>query len=209
MKHQHIIKLITILLGLYQQTSLNAKNFPSQGHEFPILEENFSNLFQKKLGNIPERQLQYSKELQKNIIKNSKNLSPIPFLQDVQEYHKRSLDPSITTKEDYTDANGNIVVAKGTVINPLDTITLNTGLLFFDGSSQKHIAWAKRQVGDNKWILTNGNPLDLEEIEEREVFFDQRGIYTQKFHIHKIPCKITQESNYLLIEEMPAEDSNS
>jgi len=53
------------------------------------------------------------------------------------------------------------------------------------------------------WILVKGSPFELEEKKERPVYFDQGGALSEKFGIRSIPCRITQQGEKLLIEEIP------
>ncbi|MCB1082785.1 MAG: conjugal transfer protein TraW, partial [Simkania sp.] len=64
------------------------------------------------------------------------------------------------------------------------------------------------QEGEFKWILTNGNPLKLQEEKERSVFFDQGGFYSKRFQIKRIPCRITQAGKVLLVEEIPIKEGD-
>ena len=82
-------------------------------------------------------------------------------------------------------------------------MTLDSGLLFFDGSNPKHIKWADSQEGEYKWILIAGDPLKLQEEKNHPVFFDQGGMYSRKFQVERVPCRITQSGEVLLVEEIP------
>ena len=73
--------------------------------------------------------------------------------------------------------------------------------LFFDGSNEKHVEWAKKQEPSALWILVKGSPIALGEKEGREVFFDQFGMYTSRFHIEHIPAKAFVSGESILVEE--------
>lgn len=74
-------------------------------------------------------------------------------------------------------------------------------LLFFDGSNEKQIQWAKSQEPGALWILVKGSPIALGEKEGREVFFDQFGIYTSRLNIEHIPAKAVVRGDRIVVEE--------
>lgn len=88
-------------------------------------------------------------------------------------------------------------------VNSLEIRPLSCGLLLFDGTNPEHIKWAKAQVGEFKWVLINGSPLELETQENRPIFFDQGGVICHQFDIANVPCRVLQEGKRLLIEEIP------
>ena len=52
------------------------------------------------------------------------------------------LDPAITVARDIRTADGALIAAAGTRVNPLDRIGLTRDLLFVDGRREAEIAWA-------------------------------------------------------------------
>ncbi len=110
-------------------------------------------------------------------------------------------DPTIVVKEEIKDSQGKTLVPKGTRVNPLEKTPLLEELLFIDGKDSAQVAWAKSQQG--KWILTSGRPIELEDHENRPIYFDQAGYLTKKLEIQALPARVTQEHNRLRIEEIP------
>lgn len=183
---------------------------PLQGehHEntFPIEEESLAQVIQDKLQAIPDEVLKEKQEAwKKALLKRLQSPSPVQGISKATEYRCTIFDPSITVNQDITDLYGNQIAEKGMVINPLEKTSLSSGLLLFDGTRPEHIAWAKSQEGEFKWILVNGSPLELENQEGRPVFFDQGGFICRKFEIANVPCRILQQGKRLMIEEMPIE----
>lgn len=185
---------------LFYQTSAIAKDFGYNGHAFPIEEESLARLIQKKMR---EAFLQDRwGALQQSLIEQAIHPKPVMGLQEAHQTRSFLLDPSFTVKEDLHNHTGKIFAQKGTQINPLHHTSLSSGLLFFDGDNEKHLAWAKEQQGHFKWILVKGNPIRLEEQEKIPVYFDQHGFYIRQFRIEHIPAKVSQQGSYLLIEEV-------
>ena len=68
----------------------------------------------------------------------------------------------------------------GTMVNPLDTVSLSQALLFIDARDAAQVERAQRKLIDErqgkvKVILTGGSYLDLMRRWKRPVFFDQQG----------------------------------
>lgn len=188
-----------LCITLFSCSILMARDFPVEGQVFPIAEENLLEILEKNLKEPSQKQ---QEKWQKILEEKVKRPTPVQGLQEAKEYKSWYFDPTTTFEEEATDLEGNVIVSAGTKINPLETLSLQTGLLFLDGDHDDHIEWAKAQEGEFKWILVKGSPLALEEKEERNIYFDQGGFLCQIFSIKNIPCRITQEGNQLLVEEI-------
>lgn len=195
--------MATILALIFFWIPFNciAKDFGTHGTVYPIQEEDIVEFLKSRLQSMTNEEItNINHQFKERCINKLKE--PIPInISNAEVYRSYTFDPSVTAKDDILDSKGNIVVKKGTKVNPLDTISLQEELLFFDGSNERHLEWAKSIEG--KWILTKGRPLELEEEENRAVYFDQKGVLIEKFKIKSIPAKVSQKGNLLLIEEIP------
>lgn len=183
---------------------LESKDFGIQGELFSILEENLILFLQKQLSSKnPAPTSQTLIEQIKERAKHPKlSFVPTNATQNRISYY----DPTYIVPESIKDKAGNIIVQKGTQINPLKHLPLSNILLFFDGNNPHHIEWAREQKEPAKWILVTGNPFKLEEQEKRPVYFDQNGFSINKFKLEHIPVRITQEGLLLKIEEIHLKD---
>jgi len=115
-------------------------------------------------------------------------------------------DPSMVVPYAITDAEGRIIVAPGTTVNPLDTVSLSKHLLFFDARDAEQVKRAKALLeqhrGKVKLILTGGSYLDLMKRWKMPVFFDQQGLITTKLRIQHVPALVYQEGRRLRIDEI-------
>ncbi len=115
-------------------------------------------------------------------------------------------DPSIVVSTPITDADGRVIVAPGTVVNPLDTVSLSQPLVFLDGRDANQVTRAQRLIAERggraKVILTGGSYLDLMRRWKRPVFFDQQGAITEKLGIRHVPAIVYQEGKRLRIDEI-------
>jgi conjugal transfer pilus assembly protein TraW len=119
--------------------------------------------------------------------------------------------------QDITDHRGQLIHAKGTKINPLETVSLSQDLIFFDGDDEEQVAWVKGKMSIDgpqdsssskqyKVILVKGPPLSLSEEWGLPIFFDQGGVLTKKLGITHVPALVSQEGLHLRIEEIALQD---
>ncbi len=197
-----IKSLLLFLIILLSASLVDARDLGFQGETFSIKEENLKEVIQSKAESSRFDAAQ--KRLVAEKIQNEGELfKKVSWLEKALKYTCFFYSPSKTLYEDILDAEGKVLHKKGTEVNPLDHITLDSGLLFFDGSDPRQVEWAESQEGEFKWILIAGSPLKLQEEKERPIFFDQGGVYSKKFGLKRFPCRITQSGTSLLIEEIP------
>jgi conjugal transfer pilus assembly protein TraW len=114
-------------------------------------------------------------------------------------------NPAVRVNEDVKDASGRIVAKAGTMVSPLDYVSMDRWLLFFDGSDPKQVTFAKSVAEKYDWavkpILVAGGPLDLQRVWKRRVYFDQGGFLVRKLGIQNVPALVTQEGKELRIDE--------
>ena len=115
-------------------------------------------------------------------------------------------DPSIEVPYPITDPEGRVLVAPGTRVNPLDTVSLSRPLLFLDARDEDQISRAARLLDEHrgalKLILTGGSYLKLMRRLKQPVFFDQQGSLTAKLGIRHVPALVTQDGKQLRIDEL-------
>ena len=173
-----------------------AKDFGREGHVFQIVEDNLKEHLQKKLQTLPEE------EITRKLAHAAKHPKPVQ-LPETSIKRSFTYDPTYILPETIKGENGEIIARKGEKVSPLANVQLSEGLLFFDGSNPKHVKWAESQIGEFQWILVKGSPFELEEEKKRPVYFDQGGALSEKFGLRSVPCRITQQEEKLLIEEIP------
>jgi len=115
-------------------------------------------------------------------------------------------DPSIVVPYAITDAEGKVIVAPGTRVNPLDTVSLSKTLLFFDARDGTQVKRARslldQQQGKVKLILTGGSYLELMRRWQVPVFYDQNGGLVAKLGIQHVPAMVSQDGRRLRIDEL-------
>ena len=131
---------------------------------------------------------------------------PIPGVSTVEKAGVRYFDPTWTLNEDLFDDDGNIMAAKGTVVNPLEVMPISKKLFFFDGRDVAQVEMAKKfavQYGNEFTpILTAGSWLDLSNELQQAVYFDQGGKMTTRLTVTVVPSLVSQEGKLMRIEEL-------
>jgi conjugal transfer pilus assembly protein TraW len=114
-------------------------------------------------------------------------------------------DPTISAERDIADQKGRIIIARGTRVNPLDTVPLRAPLVFLDGDDPAQLAWASARYGKTnaKLILVRGAPLALMKARQRRFYFDQGGALVTHFGIRAVPAVVEQQGRVLRITETP------
>ena len=132
--------------------------------------------------------------------------APVAGLARARQARRFHHDPSIVVQEAILDSDGRVIVPPGTVVNPLDTVTLSQALLFIDARDREQVARARKLIderqGKVKVILTGGSYLDLMRRWQRPVFYDQEGTLTTKLGIRQVPALVTQDGRRLRIDEL-------
>jgi conjugal transfer pilus assembly protein TraW len=132
------------------------------------------------------------------------NPAPVAGLTPASESRSWTYDPAMTLSADIRDANGTLIAARGTRVNPLDLVTLPHTLLFVDGTSDEQIAWAEAQGDDAhvSIILVAGSPFAKMRALQRRVWFDQGGVLTARFGIAHTPALVRQQGKVLQVGEV-------
>jgi len=128
---------------------------------------------------------------------------PVAGVTPALEDRSRLFDPSIRVAEDIRDHEGRLIAKAGTLINPLDYVTLSKDLLFVDGRDEAQVAWALGIKRPAKIVLVAGSVAALMREHKRALYFDQKGLLTRRFQIAAVPASVSQDGRRLRIREFP------
>jgi len=201
--------LSRLLLGicLLYPSIIFAKDVGVIGQFFPILEPDLLAYMQAKAAKMLQdgEWADKMQSLQMSTKTALENLTPVAGITPTSVARTWTLDPTITLQHTIYGANGQVIVPAGTTINPLDKMSLNETLIFFDARDKSQIAWAKSFLdnakGQVKLILVAGNWIDLSKAWQRQVFFDVHGTITHRLQITHVPSVVTQQGRFLKIDE--------
>ena len=129
-----------------------------------------------------------------------------PGIAPATRERSRLWDAAITVARDIRTADGVVIAAAGTRVNPLERMTLVRDLLFVDGRREAEIAWALSHDRPAKIVLLAGRPLDLMRRHRRPFFFDQGGRLAARFGLRLTPSLVEQAGSRLRITEVPVKD---
>ncbi|HHH46126.1 MAG TPA: type-F conjugative transfer system protein TraW [Thiotrichales bacterium] len=128
------------------------------------------------------------------------------------ERSKRLMDPTLVVPYDIRDAEGNLLYAAGTRVNPLDRVSLSAPLLFIDATDDDQVDLAARlaeqdETGALRVILVDGPYTDTAKRLGRQIWFDQRGYIAGELGLEAVPTLVYQRAKHLVIEQIPPEVS--
>lgn len=205
MKKERLMKLVFLMF--LSLTFLAAKDLGTFGETFPIAEKSLLEVIKTKLQKLQDegRLALHQEEIKARLLKTIYRPSPVEGIKTTKEPRTYTYDPSIIIPSDLKDHEGRIIQTTGTVINPLNTVSLSKALLFIDGDDEKQVSWALAQnksAPAPKIILISGSPFELMEKHDLRFYFDQGGAITKKFKIAQVPARVTQSGLILKIEEV-------
>lgn len=192
---------------LFACSSAQARNLGALGPTYPIQERNLIEVMQEKMA---EKQAngeinaihEHMAEQAVNYVKRPPGMS----LPRAVERRVSSFSPLYVLDRDIRDADGKLLFAKGTTVNPLKIKPLTKVLCFIDGDDEQQVEWMMSACTDNpanKLILVNGNYQALMEKLNTRLYFDQQGWLVNKFHIQALPAVVKQQGQDLYVEEVP------
>lgn len=151
--------------------------------------------------------------LQKEAVERSKRSLEEP--QAVTGLHKADrnrtfyFDPSFRVANTIHDHEGRVVAQAGSVVNPLDYVSMPQHMLFFDGADPVQVRMAdslhQHYKGQIKLILVKGRPFKLSKERGFQIYFDQGGALVRKLGIDAVPALVSQDAKRLRIDELKTE----
>ncbi|MEZ8618387.1 type-F conjugative transfer system protein TraW [Vibrio splendidus] len=209
-------KVLGLTLLAIAPTALS-QQFGRQGELFPIAEVDMLQWINSRLthleatGETAKMQQQFVDNVENNV----RRPPPVKGLTATTAPNTFYIDPSLKLATDIKDAQGNLLYAKGLVINPFDTDTWPVDIpkqsfdysyviVFLDGDDPSQRAWAKQYRADKpiKWTLTNGSPENVATEFDARIYFDQQGHYSRQFQLSHIPALIEQDGARWKITEI-------
>ena len=193
-----------VVVTLLLISGLEAKDLGVYGSTSSIGEEDLIDFIKARIQSFSEEdRQQLMQAIQNTFVSTLKRPMEVKGIRKVKEYSVAYFDPSICVDRDILNHKGQIIVKKGTLVNPLSQVSLTQDLLFFDATDSEQLAWAESFASSLKWILVKGQPMQLEENLNRPIYFDQGGSLTKKFGVNQVPARVSQEGLRLKIEFIP------
>ena len=205
-----LLPLAAAMLAAFA-TPVSALDYGVAGALFPIVESDLLATIHARLTTLEQtgatRRL--NAELQRRSIARVNRPAPVEGLARAEAPRSWLFDPTIELADDIADDKGRLIMARGTRVNPLDSVALRQALVFFDGDDPAQLAWAlqraaNKPAGDRpaKLILVKGPPLELMRARQRRFYFDQGGTLIRHFAIRALPALVEQDGRQLKISEI-------
>ncbi|MBX7487693.1 type-F conjugative transfer system protein TraW [Qipengyuania sp. GH25] len=181
-----------------------ARDFGQRGTVFPVIERDLLEQIHSRLTQMERsgETARLNEDLKRRTIARVNRPDPVAGIVRASEARRWHFDPTITLAADIRGANGELIHAAGTRVNPLDSVGLRAELLFLDGDDPDQLAWALKQNANAKLILVKGAPLELMKAGQRRFYFDQGGKLTERFGIRSVPARVRQQGRLLEISEI-------
>jgi len=199
--------ILPILLAAINVGLVSAKDLGVHGRIYPIKERDLLEVLLSKAqseidsGQWDDRVKGWQKKAKKQAGR-PKGVSIPPAKVTSARLH----DPSVIVPSDIKDADGNLLYAAGTIVNPLRFISMTRQLIFIDGDNIKQVDWAMAITNHHpdsyKIILTNGPIMALMKRYDRRLYFDQHQQLTRKLNIQGLPAVVSQSDLHLRIDEI-------
>lgn len=200
--------LLLAVAGTALTQPAHAQQLGVIGPVYPIAEPSLLALIESKLRELAANggleRLQ--RESQARIRRQIEDPAPVAGITRTATARTFHFDPSIEVPYPISDADGRLIVAPGTRVNPLDVVSLSRPLFFFDARDAEQVERARRELAEHggqvKLILTGGSYLDLMRHWKQTVYYDQQGLLTTRLGIRQVPARITQDGRRLRIDEL-------
>lgn len=200
------MKKLLLIICLFYLPIVCAKDYGVLGKTFVIAETDFLEYLLQKMkvmqtnGEWKTIQSTFKKRVKEHLAR------PTPTRLPRAEVNRTwFFNPSLTVPYDVRDGHGQVIVQKGSVINPLDRVGLSSTLLFFDGDDEAQVAWVVEELTRHpkvKLILTSGSVKDLANQFKQAVYFDLNGFLLIKFQVKHLPVSVFQAGKQLQINEV-------
>jgi len=199
------LKIITLFLILLFPINSHSKDLGTHGVTYKITETDLSADIKSKLTKLEEsgELAELQKQWQKKAVQRVERPKAVKGLFKASKTREFIYDPSIESNKDIFDHQGNIVVKKGTKVNPLHYQNLPERLLFINGDDKRQVKWAfkKAQLNSSIIILTQGNIMQLMRDSKKRLYFDQNGHLIKTFSIKNLPAEVYQDGDVLKVRE--------
>lgn len=204
----HHARTALVVFAMLLSFVARAQDLGVIGPVFPIAEPSLLEVILSKLREAEATGVlaRIQRETQANVKRGIEQPAPVERITKTIKARSFYYDPSIVVPYAIADAEGKVIVAPGTRVNPLDTVSLSRALLFIDARDPAQVGRARsildERGGKVKVILTGGSYLDLMRRWKRPVFYDQQGALSEKLGIRHVPALVSQEGKKLKIEEI-------
>ncbi len=215
-KKSKYYRMVLVFMCLLATNISYAKNLGVWGQVFPVEEQDIREFIYQRLNEMEQNgeMTKLNEKFIKNVKEHALRPTFVSGLTTIKKSEKPKTfyyDPTYVLTKNIEDQEGNIIAKKGTIINPLDTITLHGVMFFLNADDENQIKWALENAKKHDYvrhILVKGNIKEAGKKLNDRIYFDQYGSISHKLGIHHIPCIVKQEGKKLQIQEFAFFDNH-
>ena len=198
---------LCVLVGWPLASVVRASDYGQMGETFPIIEEDLLAVIETKLKTLEANGgiARLQEQMREQAVRSVRRPKPVDGLSAAISRREWLHDPSAVTDDDVVDQKGNVVIAAGTRVNPLDYVQLRQQLVFVNGDRKAEVDWAvgNYTAAGAKIIFVAGSPFDSMKPYQRRFYFDQGGSLSAKLVIQHTPAVVSAEGRNLKVVEVP------
>lgn len=204
--HRVVAAILFILWG--QQQQVHAEDLGKIGPTYAITEKSLVEVIKEHFRRMEKsgELAKFQEDYKSRIIRGIEKPPPVKGVRPTEQGSTHYVDPTWVLDRNIQDANGRIMYAAGTRVNPLDYDEMTKNLLFFDADDKAQLAFAARYIAESakpvKPILVSGEPIRLMRQWKTPVYFDQFGTLSKRFAIKQIPAIVSQEGKRLRVDSI-------
>lgn len=166
---------LCVLVGWPLASVVRASRLRSDGRAFPIIEEDLLAVIETKLKTLEANGgiARLQEQMREQAVRSVRRPKPVDGLSAAISRREWLHDPSAVTDDDVVDQKGNVVIAAGTRVNPLDYVQLRQQLVFVNGDRKAEVDWAvgNYTAAGAKIIFVAGSPFELDEAVPAQILF--------------------------------------
>ena len=183
-----------------------AKNLGAIGPTYPVIEEDLAAAMTSRMAKATgdwERLRAETLAQAKGRVAATRAAAAIPPARTSRSF---LYDPTITARVPITDARGQVILPAGARFNPLDRVSLERPLLFFDGRDARQVQYVRRHIAEKGravvLIVVGGAARNLQQKLALPIYADPSGVLSTKFRIKALPAIVSQEGRALRVDEV-------
>jgi conjugal transfer pilus assembly protein TraW len=194
--------ILMLTLGLLLVFPAYGKNLGTIGMTYPIVE---SDLVEEIKASIDYEKLAKVMEEHRQSYK-AKDIYALPTVKRDRTFF---VDMTYTLDHDIANENGEIMYQRGFTWNPLDYVSLPSGLVVINSEDRKQVEWFEKSPYNRnrqiKLLISAGFAAPLIKQLDRPVFYLTKTI-ADRLQLAAAPCVITQNGKKMMVQEIKIDE---
>lgn len=189
---------------LFIATHCHSQDLGVLGKRYPFAEEDYYEVLMAQVRDaeakgVLAQKLEEQKKKVRDYIERPQGITLPVASQSMVHY----VDPTYQLEQDILDDKGNVLYPQGFTFNPLHYMSWDKRFCMIDADVEAQIVWAEKTctlVGRDRIVLVNGAFLATQKLLQRQIYFDQYGKISSRFHVRYLPSLAVQEGDLIRVE---------